>query len=129
MRKKNIYIGQVKECLNYDRYIQDGDESIQLIDQKSDVERRTFTESLCPNTRIVNNYALLIKQDDESFLWISKDGRRLLHTSPTKDEPFFVSDENPHKFYEQKSSKGFISRKRLVLEYKCDPRIPYGVEH
>lgn len=129
MRKKKIYIGQVKKCLNYDRYMQDGDESILLADEISSKTMRTFTEFSYPNTMIVNNFALLIKQDDESFIWINNGKRRMIKTNPTEDEQFFVNEDRLYSYYKSESSKGFVSKKKLMLKYMCDPSIPYGINH
>lgn len=125
IKKENIFIGQVLECASLDRYKRDGEKSI-----IPSFQIGSMTESeVFNNIKIVDNYALLIRQD-ECYLYVSVSGKKaLLNTSPSDENRFYVNESSLKSYYDIKEHNKKISQRKLVKEYIYDPRIPIGIDN
>lgn len=122
VKKENVFVGQIYECLNLDRYRKDGEKSIIPWMQIGSM----IESDIVDNVRKVCDFALLIKKG-ESYLHIALDGQKiLLNTYPDKENRFYVMEKTLTPYYEDEEQLKKVSQRKLVKSYISDARIPIG---
>lgn len=116
IKKNQIFIGTIKKCKNYERYMED-------------------------NVDIIDSYAALIKVTDNKYIYIETLKNfvedlivdmgfsiKVLGTKPEKDGDLFVDETDLIEYY-SKSNEENISVRKLKKEFLIDPRIPKGIDN
>lgn len=121
LKKKQIFVGKVKKCRNYDIYMRGKDESID-------------------NVENINSYAVLIKVGNKRYIWVNMlnffEGFmvnmgyeiKVLGNYPKKDGDLFVDDSDLIPYYDNCDNQN-IGVKRLKTKVLMDSRIPGAIDN
>lgn len=121
LKKKQIFVGKVKKCRNYDIYMRSGDESID-------------------NVENINSYAVLIKVGNKRYIWVNmlnffEDFMvnmgyeiKVLCNYPKKDGDLFVDDSDLVPYYDNCDNQN-IGVKRLKNIVLMDSRLPGAIDN
>lgn len=137
IKRNQIFIGTIKKCKNYERYMKDGDKS--YIGEFS--INKTKYGTVLDNVDIIDSYAALIKVTDDKYICIQTLKNfiedfvvdmgfsiKVLGINPEKDGDLFVDESDLMEYY-SKSNEENISVRKLRKEFLIDPRIPKGIDN
>ena len=138
MKKEDIFVGTIKQCLNVYGYKNNGDSAYvkeMVLGSMSIGTRIHYTEK-------ITSKAILIKYDEERYIWLNALNSlqedllvtcgfpvKVIKTTPEHDKDLFVDTSCPLVPYYKKDLHKRTNVMRLRKEISLDPRIPGGIKH
>lgn len=139
MKNLTVYVGTIKRCLDLEGYKRDGDSTF-LPDWEMSTGTSTILSGFSkPNTKIVKEQAILIKNKHDNFyefkltntffdnLKIIFNLWNCLYNKPWFNDELFYDEKSLVPYYEEQPKK--LSFRKLKNDLLCDPRIKTGIEH
>ena len=139
MKNIKVYVGTIKQCLDYNGYKKDGDTSFIPTECYGTSISKTIAGFRRYNIVIVNDQAIIIEDNDQNFYEfkltntfienikiVFKNPNSRLKLYPEKDGDIFM-DKTLTKYYDEQPKT--LSLRKLKKDLLMDSRIKTGIEH
>lgn len=138
MKNKNIFVGTIKFCNDLESYKKYGEERF-----VGDFEIcHTQIGSLKTYVQQVDDQAILIKIDEERFIWLKSLTSiideilidfglpiKVIETSPSMDNCLFIDRSSLRPYFDNNLENNKTSVHKLKRKILLDSRIKGGIEH
>lgn len=142
MKKENIFVGEIRKCIDYESYLKHGENYyIADFELKSKTSKIEFGTSIS-TYKIIKENAILIKINDDRYIWLDTVLNPIdalfvdlgfnfdsLDTKPTEKNMVYVSSSSLKSYYDKEEQNQKIRVKKLKHDVLLDPRLPLGIEH
>lgn len=130
MLRENIYVGNIKKCVNYKRYKEDGEKTFLPSFEISSQTSSIVEGSVVPNSKILYEKELFVKIDDDKYIPLFELEsllRRIafdfnlyqnyLTTYPTFDKLCYVDETSLEPLYTKEVGKQKVKLRKEIKSY------------